>query len=192
MSTTNISAYLLSTFRRQIIPSFSFCCYTIIIITAERTLHWWLNSFKIYCKSWLIVESGILDSEGETSVSKHDELPTQDVKETNSNEGIYEVIVTYKGLKMQYFSKCVLCKKLSWYEIMWHVFFFHTYSYLLVHLIIFLHCLFPHSIPIIFSFSCIFHLPPLLNLVLLFVIIPKILLCLLLLIPCIIISYFYS
>ena len=43
--------------------------------------------------SWLMVESGILDGEGEMSVSKPDELPTQDVREMNGNEGIYETIM---------------------------------------------------------------------------------------------------
>jgi hypothetical protein len=36
----------------------------------------------------LIVESGILDGEGETSPSKPGEQPVQDVRKMNSNEGI--------------------------------------------------------------------------------------------------------
>ena len=34
-----------------------------------------------------------MDGEGENAVSKPDELSTQDVRETNGNEGIYEVMM---------------------------------------------------------------------------------------------------
>jgi len=47
----------------------------------------------MYPVSWLIVQSSILDGEGETSPSKPDEPPIQDAREMCSNQGIYEAVM---------------------------------------------------------------------------------------------------